>query len=528
VKAADRAFDNDLRAMLAILKKAKDKSLREKASPDYDYIRSMAQQYFDREAWEQWRREFQPMITKLVIRRGEEMAKDLAEFGFRFDVQNLQARDWFNKYTLRFAQPICDTTNNDIRRLLAGVKRSGKTLSETQNYLTSMFRAYQGETLDPDEWAWYEERLPRHRTENIARTETLRAANAGSHEIHKMWGVGWKEWLATYDDRARPEHMTAGSEYKEGGSIGPIPIDQPFIVMGEELMYPHDPAGSPKNFCNCRCTTAPFFPKEVVGGEEVEPEPEPFRAPDPIDIVRAPQPGGKRVSEAISVEDSRFMQENYQRTLDIIDELHGTGEIELPQIPAYSVPKDVGWHGELGCDFFEVKGEQRLRPLNIKLSKGSDHPGLTSAHETGHFLDLSGIGKGEFMRYEDMFASRIYDYLDMKEVMETIRETEAYKTLFLQYRVPHRFETSMEIGGLTKTVYPSPEYAQYCLQSHELWARAYSQWVAMKSNDAVLLGELALVRSDKIYGNSVYWSDEDFAKIMDAIDNLFAKLGWTE
>jgi hypothetical protein len=34
----------------------------------------------------------------------------------------------------------------------------------------------------------------------------------------------------------------------------PIPTDEPFIVDGEEMDRPGDPAGSPENVTKCRCT----------------------------------------------------------------------------------------------------------------------------------------------------------------------------------------------------------------------------------------------------------------------------------
>jgi hypothetical protein len=34
-------------------------------------------------------------------------------------------------------------------------------------------------------------------------------------------------------------------------------LDEPFIVDGEELLYPGDPNGSPENIINCACTHTP-------------------------------------------------------------------------------------------------------------------------------------------------------------------------------------------------------------------------------------------------------------------------------
>ena len=48
-------------------------------------------------------------------------------------------------------------------------------------------------------------------------------------------------------------HIEAESAYGPDGDPGPIPLDEPFVVAGEELMYPGDQDGSPENIINCHC-----------------------------------------------------------------------------------------------------------------------------------------------------------------------------------------------------------------------------------------------------------------------------------
>jgi Phage Mu protein F like protein len=90
------------------------------------------------------------------------------------------------------------------------------------------------------------------RSEMIARTETHAAANYASVETvrnaeKKLDVTMLKTWLPTLDDRTRPAHAEMdGSEA--------ISMDEPFIVDGEEMDRPGDPAGSAENTINCRCT----------------------------------------------------------------------------------------------------------------------------------------------------------------------------------------------------------------------------------------------------------------------------------
>ena len=83
-----------------------------------------------------------------------------------------------------------------------------------------------------------------------ARTETAKTENWGQVEGYKQEEfVEKKGWLSAFSSESRDEHMAA-----DGQVVG---LNEPFIVMGEQLQYPGDPAGSPGNICNCLCATFP-------------------------------------------------------------------------------------------------------------------------------------------------------------------------------------------------------------------------------------------------------------------------------
>jgi HK97 family phage portal protein len=87
------------------------------------------------------------------------------------------------------------------------------------------------------------------RAETIAVTETNIAVQSGAFEGMKEAGVERKGWQASNLEGVRPEHLQAEADYMDEG----IPLDEPFIVGGEELMHPGDPSGSAGNVINCRC-----------------------------------------------------------------------------------------------------------------------------------------------------------------------------------------------------------------------------------------------------------------------------------
>lgn len=83
-----------------------------------------------------------------------------------------------------------------------------------------------------------------------ARTGITAAENAGRQDTYEAaaeMGIEMtKEWVATLDDRTRPEHQDADGQE--------VPYDEPFEVGGEEMMYPGDSSGSGWNIYNCRCS----------------------------------------------------------------------------------------------------------------------------------------------------------------------------------------------------------------------------------------------------------------------------------
>jgi hypothetical protein len=91
------------------------------------------------------------------------------------------------------------------------------------------------------------------RAEAITRTELTTIFNLSHHAqqtaAQNAGAQIMKRWIATGDRRTREAHLRAHRRYKDS----PIPIDQPFIVGGEELQYPGDPLASASNRVNCRC-----------------------------------------------------------------------------------------------------------------------------------------------------------------------------------------------------------------------------------------------------------------------------------
>lgn len=101
----------------------------------------------------------------------------------------------------------------------------------------------------------------------IARTETTRVENSARAAIgdegERLGFEMGKRWVATLDNRTREAHANM-----DGVEVSK---DEPFVVDGEELMFPGDISlgASAKNVCNCRCTVV-YFIKGKAAKEKPE------------------------------------------------------------------------------------------------------------------------------------------------------------------------------------------------------------------------------------------------------------------
>lgn len=256
----NKAFSIDKRNVLAILNENKARALEQKQSIDWTQIDIDWQKYFETEAPENWRELFYPL---LIAEMTEVCEYQNLTYGISFDIQNLFFEPtvrgeqfftpWFSKYLETFTADILQTTQDDLRKILLQANENGWTIDETRKQIEATFNRYVEvgyvPALTEQELAWFTERLPQYRLENLSRTETLKGANASTFELYKAWNiVESKSWLTQIDGRERPEHAEANGQT--------VPLNEPFIVGGFKMDYPLDGSyGAPANLiCQCRCT----------------------------------------------------------------------------------------------------------------------------------------------------------------------------------------------------------------------------------------------------------------------------------
>ncbi len=228
----------------------------------------------------------------------------------------------------------------------------------------------------------------------------------------------------------------------------------------------------------------------------VHPETQPPVPTPPVKL----QPQGMDPSKAVTVKDGpeHVHAQAIKDAFKIIASVHGLGlpPKALPNIPVRS-----------SVDLKKVSGAYLSYagniPNEIVVSKSPSNksPELTFVHEFGHYLDYNATGTPQ---HSGSKHSKMPEY---HAVMKAMDDSQAIQTL-----------------NKPSPVVPAP-LRTYLLKRYEMFARAYAQYIATRSQNPLLLQQLKRYQSSSV---PMQWSDEDFKPIGEAMDGLFKKLGWVK
>lgn len=122
----------------------------------------------------------------------------------------------------QFGLEVNQTTRERINEAISAGLEAGEGMIQISDRISSVYQDF-----------------PLWRSDLIARTESTAANNEGMLEAYRQSEVAThKEWIATKDDRTRPEHMALDGEI--------VKIDE---LFSNGLKYPSEP--------NCRCVIGP-------------------------------------------------------------------------------------------------------------------------------------------------------------------------------------------------------------------------------------------------------------------------------
>jgi hypothetical protein len=222
--------------------------------------------------------------------------------------------------------------------------------------------------------------------------------------------------------------------------------------------------------------------------------------------------------------------------LETIDSVHGIDSVPLNlKVTLLSPTSMNGGHlrVERGPGHFAIKNMAlRILPEGETPDGIPQHLEFTVAHEFGHLLDWSAFreiqrSSGDWGDYDKpVQGSRAVWYLGaeskgMYGVMKAIKLSKAYDALKVD-TMPYRAWP----GSKVKLIYDR-DTMRYLREPEELFARAYAQYVAVRSGDERMLKGVKDYQDGAKAGHPpMAWEDKDFQPIAAAFDSMFGERNW--
>lgn len=215
----------------------------------------------------------------------------------------------------------------------------------------------------------------------------------------------------------------------------------------------------------------------------------------------APPVSPKSFEETISVEKgwlARGARKQAKEAVRIISQVHGDGVLPQMMVLIRRFIKEPTQAGRLSAT-----PSPTLTPELIVSPHAKDVL-WTAVHEIGHLLDNQGLHTPSEDR---LFASQ--GQPELKGLMLAIRNNQTYHEILARSRQAR---------------------TGYFVRPQELFARAYTQFIAEESGDARMLERLRLIRSGGMEDLNVWkesqWNTAQFAAIREEMRKVLSQLKW--
>lgn len=320
--------------------------------------------------------------------------------------------------------------------------------------------------------------LTRRRAETIARTEIINAHAEGQLDAFSRLGVDElgvvAEWSTAGDRRVCP-----ACESMEG---------ETFSIEEARGLIPLHP--------NCRCTWIPST-KQAKN----RPRTEPASAPRPRPAAPVGVAPSSNIDARYARSGSSSLDNRMKATLAAADKAH-----RLPKLP----PERKARYSKTIRASRGANGT--YSPFSRRVSLNASANAGTGAHEYGHFIDYEILGTGNTSGFNLAIHGRLKEkrLLDvLQRLSQHLHQTESYKSL----------RNKAHKAAL------KPRYIRYLMTNHETFARAYSQYVAEKSQSAPMIKYFKQIKDDHFkFSFGAQWTREEMEEIVPLFDELFETL----
>lgn len=178
-------------------------------------------------------------LQRILLRYYDTIQRSLAYSPFRLDSAALYAAA-----AAEFARSYIELFNRYYPQYLEalGAKGAGNALAWVRNHAAELSVQILDTSVGGCDIPLYDRML------NTARTEVNAMCNMAQMDAARSRGFSRKRWKTFGDNKVRRTHREASGQT--------VPIDQPFVVGGYQMMFPCDVSlgASVSEIANCRCT----------------------------------------------------------------------------------------------------------------------------------------------------------------------------------------------------------------------------------------------------------------------------------
>lgn len=270
----------------------------------------------------------------------------------------------------------------------------------------------------------------------------------------------------------------------------------------------------------------------------------------PAVVVSAPEePPAPKVSERVVQKDGTGAKlwGQIQKALGVIDTVHDDGT--LPKIPAGAKTTRRGVKGLNKVAAYYMHGPTYSVEMGFGPKIMTNSPNMAVFHESGHWLDHMGIG---VQGMNATAGGAIGDLaVPWSNLLTALQESKTMQTLrkWSQANLPGTGVHWGQDGVPWNIDRPT---LMYMLQRDETFARAYAQYITVRSGDPAAMRELRLTQAaagpalagvprESKWGAAPWmggtipegtwtfpwaWQDAEFEPIAAAFDEVFGVMGW--
>lgn len=221
----------------------------------FEFIASKYREVLDETGWKQFKKQASPETIEKILKSVnaqientvsnfiafEQIVKEgggvtAGLFDLSFDAEAPEVMDFLNTYKFKFAKKINDTSVKEVRRVITKAIDEGLSARDTRVLLENEFKSW-----------------TRFRATKVARSEIIRASNAGSLSVYEQAGVKTVMWLTAQDERVCPwceplegETKTIRDPWFEFGDTYTVEVenakgdlvDRTLPIDYEEILHP--------------------------------------------------------------------------------------------------------------------------------------------------------------------------------------------------------------------------------------------------------------------------------------------------